>query len=220
MRWMRSARVVAVVGAALLTVQAALADVDPAKQPLDRPTKADTARAKSAVIRQSDVFAGFRVDQSRESRPRVPHCAAYPGDRSGITVTGSATSSFRRGDISLASTVMWFKTKADSDRYWRATVRFGYVKCLAELLPLEFSVKPRITGANQIPMVLGRADRVAAYRLVARIPSTPQYTWIETAAFVKKGRAVGLIRTVWLNHVCDCHNDLGLAVSRRMTEAG
>ena len=225
MRFSRRAGGTALAAAVVLAFVAgqaarAAAGPDPAEQPLNRPNQADNVRARSALLRQADVFAGFSLERGEPlSAPRIPHCAGYPGDRSNITVTGSATSSFRKGDISMASTVLFFKTKADSDRYWRATVRFQYARCLAETLPLEFSVKVRISGANQIPMRLAGAEKAVAYRVVAQVPTKPAYSWIETAAFVKQGRAVGLIRTVWLSHVCDCHSDLGAAVSRRLRQA-
>lgn len=207
---------------ALIVVQVALAvnGPDPRKQPVDLPNAADTARAKSSVIRLSDLVKGFRVDTTQGRAPVIPHCESYPGDRSEITTTGFAKSSFKQAGNSIASSALFFKTWEDSDRYWQKTVRLQYVKCLAATLAFG-GVKPRITMAKQIKIGPTGADQAVAYRLIARVSPAGEkpFYWTETAAFVKVGRGIALIRIIYINHLCECHTAIAGDLARRLSDA-
>lgn len=220
-------RRVAVAGLALIAltvVPSAPSGVpsDP-KAPVDRSTAADNKRAASATTRFRDLVPGFSVDSSKERTPLIPHCDAYPGDRSDVTVTGSATSSFTRANDSIASTVLLFKTGLDSDRYWKATVKPKYVNCLARFVKgmMVESATTTTLMAKQIPIGPTTAEKVMAYRTISRVaaPGIKTYTWSETVAFVKLSRAVGIIRVVWVNYTCDCHTGLALDMTMRLRTA-
>lgn len=222
-----AARTLAVVAAAAVLsagVQIAMAGTaaDPA-QPLARPTAADNARARSAVTRLADLVAGFRVDTKKERAPLIPHCDGYPGDRSDVTVTGSAKSSFLQGSNSIASSVLYFKTFADGERYWKATVRPKYVDCLARFVPglMVETAKTRTLMAKPIRIGATSAERAVAYRTITRVeaPGIEPYTWSETVAFVKLGRAIGIVRIVYVNYLCECHTDIALDLTRRLRAA-
>ena len=66
-------------------------------------TAADSARAESALIHRPDLNAGFRADRARARNRRFRTVPGYPGDRSDVTITGSATSSFRYRSIAIGS---------------------------------------------------------------------------------------------------------------------
>jgi len=222
----RTFGVVAVAMLALFAVQVAFADVaDPRKQPLDRPTAVDTARAKASLIRLSDLVKGFQVETRMVRAAHVPTCANYPGDRSDITRTGFARSSFIANGNSIASSALFFKTWADADRYWSKTVRLEYIKCLAAQLafgPRDASAyKPPILEAKRIPMGATGADRAVAYRLIARMarPGETPYLYAETAAFVRKGRGVAIIRIVYNGYLCECHTDIARDLAIRLNDA-
>jgi hypothetical protein len=193
------------------------------RQPLKRLTPADNARARSAVTRLADLAAGFRADAAKERAPLIPQCDAYPGDRSNVTVTGTATSSFLHRSNSIASTVLYFRTFADGERYWRATARAKYVDCLARLVP-GLMVETATTStlmAKSIAIGATSAERAVAYRTITRVeaPGVEPYTWSETVAFVKLGRAIGIVRVVYVNHLCECHTGLALDLTRRLRAA-
>jgi hypothetical protein len=219
---MRSLRMIGVVAALLVAgVQIATAGTaaDPT-QPLDRPTAADNARARSAVTRLADLVVGFRVDTKKERAPLIPHCDGYPGDRSDVTVTGSAKSSFLHRSNSIASSVLYFKTFADGERYWKATVRPKYVDCLARFVPglMVAAAKTRTLLARPIGIGATSAERAVAYRTMTRVdaPGVEPYVWSETVAFVKLGRAIGIVRIVYVDTVCECHTDIALDLTRRL----
>jgi len=207
---------------ALVVVQVAFADdrPDPRKQPLVESSAADNASAKSSVIRFSDLVKGFRVDTKQGRTPVIPHCESYPGDRSDITVTGAASSSFMHSSNSISSTALFFKTWADSDRYWQKTIRPKYVQCLAATLAFG-GVKPRIMLAKQIKIGPTGADQAVAYRLIARVSPAGKksFDWTETAAFVKVGRSIAMIRIIYINHLCECHTAIAGDLARRLSDA-
>ena len=161
---------------ALIVVQVALADTrpDPRKQPLVESSAADNASAKSSVIRFSDLVKGFRVDTKQGRTPVIPHCESYPGDRSDITVTGAASSSFMQASNSISSTALFFKTWADSDRYWQKTVRPKYVQCLDQVLGRgDHPARNHREVALRPDLLLDLLDRFQVNRLLAHQPSLP-----------------------------------------------
>lgn len=227
---MRSSQGVRRLGAAVVTVfalgavQVALAGgaADP-KQPLQRFNAADNARARSAVTRLSDLVQGFRVEAKKDRAPLIPHCDGYPGDRSGITVTGTATSSFIHGSNSIASTVLYFKTAADAERYWRTTVRPIFAQCLARFVEsiMVETAETSTLMAKRIAIGPTSAEKAIAYRTITHVdaPSVEPHTWSETVAFVKLGRGVGIVRVVYINHLCECHTGIALDLTRRLRAA-
>ena len=214
--------------AALLIVSSAVAATAKATgtQPIDRPAKADVARAKATVLLGRDVFSNFTRDATLKTAPTIAHCGNYPGDRSDITVTGSARSAFRLNSYSIGSSALWFKTAGDADRYWTKTVRKQYVQCLAEGLQFTDAegkiVKPRIAQAEQIQLRNTGAEQAVAYRVIGGVTGTgiKSFNWIETAVFVKHGRSIALLRTIWINSFCSCYHDLAKLLAKRLKAHG
>jgi hypothetical protein len=208
---------------ALAAAQAGVARSSEAGQPLDRPNAADNKRAAASVTRFRDLVVGFRVDKKKDRAPLVPYCDGYPGDRSNVTVTGSATSSFLQNNNSIASTVLLFKTPQDADRYWKATVRAKYAQCLSRYVKSIMIASATTTSrlAKQIPIGSTSAEKATAYRTISEVeaPGIKTHTWTETVAFVKLFRAVGIIRVVYINHLCECHTGLALDVTKRLRMA-
>jgi hypothetical protein len=215
------ALVVAASGAAALFAQ-------PAPGPTKKPTSSDMGRAAAATLRATDVYPNFVRTTNPTAFPTIAHCGGYPGNRANITVTGEARSAFGFGSHSIASTVLWFKTVADANRYWTATVREQYVSCRAKGLRLTNAagdvIEPYITQAAQIELRPTGAEKAVAYRVIGGVPSTPgpgndSYNWIDTNVFVKQGRSVGMLRTVWITDPCDCYHKLSRALATRMKAA-
>lgn len=224
---LRAACVVIVASLAVANAVAAPTP-SPAPGPVDRLTKADNARARSTVLRARDVFSNFTRDRSLSTAPTITHCDGYPGDRSGITVTGQARSAFKLRSYSIGSTALWFETTADANRYWTTTVRPQYVRCLAKGLRLTRngeSVTPRIVKAGRIALQPTGADKAVAFQVIGSVPGTPGmpgndgFNWIETAVFVKEGRGIALLRTIWINDPCDCYHELSRLLAQRLGTA-
>lgn len=212
-----------------LSAGAAAAPVEPAfPGPVIRPSKADMSRAKTVTLRAGDVFSNFTRTTATYRFPTVAHCNGYPGDRSDITVTGEARSAFSLRGYSIASTVLWFKTVVDANRYWSRTVRPQYIQCRAELLELQNGageyVKPYITQAAAVPLRPTGAEKAVAYRVIAGVPATPgpgndAYNYIDTNVFLKVGRKIAMLRTVWITNQCDCYHDLARVLATRLKAA-
>jgi hypothetical protein len=194
--------------------------------PTHRHTKADMAKARYVMLRPDDVFSNFRRSSQAWRLPKVFECGSFPGNLSAITITGEAKSAFQYGGQSIAATVMWFKNGFHIDDYWKRIVRARFLSCSVQHLELETEngtvIRPRITFAKEIPMEPTGANAAVAYRYIGRIPSGggyPTMDWIETNAFIQKGLGIAHIRTIWLDHPCECHNDVALRLARRMFEA-
>jgi hypothetical protein len=224
----RTAVAVAIALVALIAVGALPAAEPAAPGPTMRLAKADVKRARSVALRAGDVFSNFARTSSPDRLPTIAHCNGYPGDRSDITVTGEARSAFNLRSYSIGSTVLWFRTAADANRYWRTTVRPQYIRCRAASLLLvngagEY-VKPTISQAAQVSLRPTGADRAVAYRLIGGMPATPgagndSYNYIDTNVFVKVGRGVAMLRTVWITSNCDCYHDLARVLAKRLRAA-
>ncbi len=226
----RTAAVAATVVAALLAAGGAPAapDESVAPGPVSKFDKADVARARGAVLRARDVFTNFKPTRAANRWPTIAHCDGYPGDRSDVTVTGEAHSAFALNGYSIGSTVLWFKTAADAGRYWTKTVRPQYIRCRAKGLVLQNGsgeyVEPAISQAARVPLRPTGAQKAVAYRVIGGVPATPgpgndSYNWIDTNVFVKVGRSIALLRTVWITTACDCHHELARVLATRLKAA-
>jgi hypothetical protein len=220
--WKVGAAVVAAV--ALVAVPATAAEpVDPAAQPVQAPTPEDTARAQSSLLRLNDLVRGFAVERKGTRAPLVPHCGTYPPDRSSVTITGAAASSFQHRKNSIASRVIFFATEADAERYWAATVRPAYVQCLAKFVPslMVRTAKTKTLLAKRIPMGITGGIQQAAYRTITRVaaPGIPAYTWSETVAFTRVWRGIAIVRVVYVNTLCECHTEIARDLAQRLRAA-
>lgn len=225
----RTAVVLAAAAAVLFVASGVHAQAEPpAPGPTMRLAKADVKRARSATLRAADVFSNFRRTSSPGSFPTIAHCDGYPGDRSDSTITGQARSAFRLGSHSIGSTVLWFRTAADANRYWRKTVRLQYIRCRAEGLVLVNGagehVQPHISQAARVVLRPTGAERAVAYRVIGGVPATPgggndSYNYLDTNVFLKVGRSVALLRTVWITNNCDCYHRLARVLAKRLKAA-
>ena len=224
----RSTAVVVATAVAVLSLVGSVpaAPVEPAAPgPTIRFAKADVARARTVVLRASDVFSNFTPTTTPTRQPMIAHCNGYPGDRSDITITGEARTAFKLRGYSIGSTVLWFESAADANRYWVKTVRLQYIRCRAIGLRLPNgageSIKPYITEAAPVPLRSTGAQKAVAYRLIAGVPGTPgagndSYNYIDTNVFIKVGRSIAMLRTVWITNPCDCYHDLARTLATRL----
>jgi hypothetical protein len=191
-------------------------------QPRMRTNAADMRRAKQALMRLSDLRRGsFRIDGKGWGAPQIPHCpSGYPGDRSGVTITGEASSSFTDGFDLMGSTALLFKTYADAGRYWKQTARPAFATCDAAAIRAHIikGAKAKTLLARELPISRTGADAAAVYRTITRIfvPGHPAYDWYQTTLFVKVARGVAIARIAYANQPCDCHPEAARTLTRRL----
>jgi hypothetical protein len=207
----------------VLLAPASAFGLDQPGEPRQRLTVKDNRRASSVVTRKSDLLPSYRVDATGGALPSIPHCGEYPGDRSSITITGSARAGFINGGSTIGSTGIFFKNQLNLEAYWRATVRAEYATCFAELY-----AKGRREGVVAETLEAGPtrigptgATRVAAFRIVTRLSAEGSRTfdWYQTIVFISTGRGLAMIRVASADHACDCFTGLATDAARRLRAA-
>jgi hypothetical protein len=119
---------VAVLVCAIAAADAGLAGS--ARDPRQQPNARDTAFAKQAVIRSSNLTAKWRP---RTPTPWGGHCPTFNPDLSSFTVTGQARSAFRTSKgADMESSVRLFRTRAEATSYHRAISGRAVLRCLRE----------------------------------------------------------------------------------------
>ncbi len=194
----------------------------PAGMPRLQLRAADNRRAKSTLLRKSDLISTFRVD-SRGSGVPIPRCAGFPGDRSSITITGLAKSSFTDSTDVIASSSIVFKSYGDLDRYWARTVRRRFATCNAEAYAStrSASVKMKTLMARQIRIGATGAERAAAFRTITRVwfSGHRPVDWYQTVVFLRQDRGLAAIKIGYVNQPCDCQTGLARRLAGRLIEA-
>ncbi len=122
-------RALLVVLAALVLAATALAD------PLDPKVKivsADQAHASAAVLRKSDLGAGWVGGATRNPALKQPVCPALRPDYSKLTLTGHAESIFNNGNggIQVVSDVEVWKTLAQAEQHMNALLQPKLASCI------------------------------------------------------------------------------------------
>jgi hypothetical protein len=192
-------------------------------EPRSRLTVADNRRAKSVIVRRLDLLPSYRVDTTGMAVPGIAHCGTYPGDRSRITITGSARAGFMNDSSRIGSTALFFKNEGNLEAYWRKTVRAEYVTCFAEYYRTakRADVIAETIEARQISIGPTGASRVAAFRTVTRLSAdgVAPFDWYHTTVFVSTGRGLSIILVGSASHACDCYTDLARDTVRRLRSA-
>ena len=89
---------------------------------------ADQAKARSMLLRSSDLVAGFRSSRSADDEAD-PYCRAL--DESDLTLTGDSESpDFTAGGTLVSSTAQLYRTVSDADASWRRGNSAAGVRCL------------------------------------------------------------------------------------------
>jgi hypothetical protein len=149
----------------------------------------DTKLAQGAVIRRSDLAAGWTggpID-SRDDDP--PDCPWQ--DYSDFTITGEAGSRFTQGVATVATQVEVFRTKAQARGDFRVGTRSGTAGCEGRVLAKSIGHGTTLVSAKVVaPPSVG--ERATALRFVFKNGATRIY--LDAVAFVR-GRAVAVVST-------------------------
>jgi hypothetical protein len=193
-------------------------------------TAADNLRARQAVLQLGDFDPPWRRDP-RKAPPAlaiIPRCpGSYTPDRSSVTITGSAAARFtndptlRIGD-GIAADASLFRSAADFDKYWTATVRPAFATCLAKLYD-QISTKheTKLLAVNRVSVGPTGTDRVAAYRTVMVYMNSANSGDIayRTDVFLGHGRALIHLQFAYYNHECPCTIPLTRTAALRLIHA-
>ena len=134
--------------------------------PRERFTRADQARARAMLLRQSDFSVAF-VSRASSNADDDFYCAAI--DESDLTLTGKANSpNFTAQTEYVTSTGYVYASRADSNASWRRGASTAGEQCL------RIGIRAELQGGGAARLVSfkrlafpRRGDRSIAYRAVA-----------------------------------------------------
>jgi hypothetical protein len=125
---------------------------------------ADQVRARSMLLKQSDLPAGFRGTPTGTGEPHIDCSEAV--SEADLTLTGDVEGlQFVRGTTSVNSAAQIYESTADAAAAWRRGTSSAGTKCLTDLLRREFARQGiRVVSFRKIPFprVL---QRTVAYRV-------------------------------------------------------
>ena len=171
MQRVRAAIVLVVI--ALVAVSSAAASNGDPKRAI---TKVDQERARSVLLRQVDLGAGF------VSRPPGPDDLP-PGVRCGalsesdLTVTGDATSRDFQLDrpgtlLTIGSTAQVYRSLREADASWSRAGRPGALTCLSDIVRKSGQRGQRVEVLSAKRLAFPRvSQKTMAFRIVARVRS-------------------------------------------------
>ena len=160
-RLSRSCLLAGLIAAALVVgASAALAAHGDAQKKL---TPADSARARSMLLRKADLGPGFKASTGSSDDPHL-YCKAL--DESDLTLTGDAASpDFERGLMFISSAAQVYESVADARASWRRGTSSAGERCARDLLRREWA-KDGIRLVSMRRVAFPRvSSRTVAYRL-------------------------------------------------------
>jgi hypothetical protein len=203
--------------AALAAVLALPALALAAGEPDYQPVPADVQRARSSLIRKSDLLAVFRRDPKMYAGMPIPQCrGSYMPDRSDLIITGHAFSFFTNGADGIGSDVALFQSARQSRAWWSRVVRPQYITCVARLFARHHAsgVRTEVLFAKSLGIARGIAQRAARYRFAVSYTKGKQALVVyREVVFVSWGRATGTVMIAGVNRPCTC----GIGLGRRLT---
>lgn len=159
----------------LLTVFLALAGSSIALagrgDPQERFTPADQARAKSMLLRQADLGAGFSATPITEGGDF--YCKAL--DESDLTLTAQSVKRFARGSVGILSLAQVYDSLSDANASWRRGTSEAGEKCFGDALRRQLmgeGVRDITFQRLAFPRLAQRSD---AYRLVGFVQGVPAF---------------------------------------------
>ena len=139
------------------------------QDPQKRLTKADNARARAMLVKQSDLPAGFRVQPSSDDDPHYT-CPASVSEAD-LTLTGEAHGkSFTTGVTFVESGSQVYESDADARASWRRSTSTAGIGCLSTLLRREYAKQ----GLNLVSLRKTAFPRVGERTIAFRIEIAAQ----------------------------------------------
>jgi hypothetical protein len=157
---------------------------------------ADTARARRALVRRSDLGAGWTRLPTNSSESAPPTCPGYKPDFSAFTITGRAESGFQQRARSILTHVEVYASRADARGDYGLSTEPPAARCLGltlrrQLAAASVGFTATVASARRVAApALG--ERSAAYRIVVVLSSGAARVriYIDVLVFLQ-GRAIG-----------------------------
>ena len=168
----------------LLCATAALADA-----PAVKISKADQAKAVAALLRRSDLGAGWIGGAVAPSPLTPPNCPGFNPKESDLTVTGHADArfTFASGVLELDQDVQVLATSADVEKDFHRTISPQLGDCLAYQLAQAAETSPGRDG-DEIPFpATGSVSAVYHARVTVR-SGKAEGTLLSDYVFFGEGR--------------------------------
>jgi hypothetical protein len=199
--------------------------VDP-HAPRERPVAADMAAARNAVLRSSDLSAGWK--EVRASAKGGNGCPENDPDVSRFTVTGEAQSAFKGGQSRIESRVKLFANGGQAALFFEATSNQTILRCIRDGIKRTLrkaGLRPRVAYARfeeQPPVGARTAIYVVGYVLTLADGRTLDYP-VDILTF-QIGRAVGALSFSLVPsddglRPCSCELDHARVVASRVNRA-
>jgi hypothetical protein len=159
-----------VAAAAVLVLAVAAGSASAARgDPQKELTPADQARARSMLLKRSDLGPGFKATRQSSVGGDL-YCKAL--DESDLTVNGDAESpNFERGVVTASSAAQVYESLSDANTSWRRGTGAAGLRCARDVLRRGFAKAGiKLESYNPIPFP-NVAQRTAAYRAVVSATS-------------------------------------------------
>lgn len=142
------------------------------RDPQERHTAADMARARSVLLKRSDLTAGWTATRQDDSSDDDVECSQMDIDESHLVETGSAESPrFNYGPLlAVSQGAAVYRTAREAIVSWNLLVRPQLAACMSEVLDgMEVSgVRFDVIRSSRVPFPTV-APKTAAYRLRATL---------------------------------------------------
>ena len=159
---------------------------------------ADQALAKRAVLRRSDLAAGWSRLPTNTGEGSPPNCPGYRPDFSAYTITGRAESAFQRRGRSILSEVEVYESRADARGDYALSTAPPAARCLGltlrrQLAAASVGFTAEVASALRVPAP-AVGERRAAYRIVVTLAAggTRVSVYVDVLVFLR-GRAIGAL---------------------------
>jgi hypothetical protein len=163
---MRVGLAAAVLVAALVSAAAVLGDTGKEKLRFNR---ADQAAARAAIVRRSDLGAGWTGRAVKPDLSSGPPCANYHPKQSDLVLTGAAASQYQSGAVVLHSQAGVLQTARMVRLDWRRSVEApGSLPCQRRYIAGSLGTGTKVVSFRRIPFP-PLATFAAEFRMEASI---------------------------------------------------
>jgi hypothetical protein len=185
---------------------------------------ADQRVARVGLVRLADLNPDYVVDRTHMANVFIPRCpGSYAPDRSDLTVTGTARSSFRNASSWIASNAAVYRTDGEAAAWWDRVVGPALATCSGRMLvryPPK-GMRGRLLSVRALRVHgLDVADRSAGYRIAMRFTNARgSMLMYRDLIFTMKSRAISSVGVASLVHPCGCGMGLAQTVVVRLIHA-
>jgi hypothetical protein len=154
------------------------------------PNAADTATAKQADVKLSDLVSGWTGGTAKPNTSSAPDC---PGqDYSPFTLTGAGETSFTHSVARIVSLVEVFPSHAQAIGDFHVDGLTGTAECEGAVFRKAFGAKAKLVSAKEVtaPSV---GDTAIAFQIAVKVGANTFY--VNVIEFVR-GRTIGALITL------------------------